>query len=200
MNQSCIRCGRGGDFSFRTLSVRTLRVREPLGEKKVQALGVMESYAVCRACAGETLARRTSLRGSILPRLVIFGIILLLGLVLLLVRVFLMPERKELMPFALLLIIGAVMGALGTLQEGGEERRTLLTLDHEAALRRAAWLTVKEAAPQKTGDEDLSYIPLDAETLRMKNGDLMLQYDLLPQIAVAAHKKIHEEAESWGSD
>ena len=199
MTQSCIRCGREGDFSFRTLSVRTLRVREPLGEKRVQALGKLEDRALCRSCAAEALARRTSLRGSVLPRLLVFGLLLLLGLGLLAVRMLLLPERKELMPFAALLIIGSVMGLLGTLREGGAERKELLALDGEAALRRAALLTVLECAPKKSGEEDLSYIPLDEETLRMKNGDLMLRYDLLPEIAVAAHKQIHEEAEPWGS-
>ena len=200
MTQTCIRCGREGDFSFRTLSVRTLRIREPLREKRVQALGGMEDWAVCRSCASETLARRTSLRGSVLPRLIVFGLILLLALVLLAVRATVLPGRRELLPFAALLIIGSLMGFLGTLREGGAERKELLALDGEAALRRAALLTVLECAPAKSGEEDLSYIPLDEETLRMKNGDLMLRYDLLPEIAVAAHKQIHGEAEPCAGD
>ena len=38
---------------------------------------------------------------------------------------------------------------------------------------------------------DITYIPVDEETLARKNGELMIRYDLLPEIAFAAHKRIH---------
>ena len=63
----------------------------------------------------------------------------------------------------------------------------------DRAIREAAWEAVVKNAPKKNGDEDLSYIPVTPETLSMKNGDLMIMYKLLPEIAVEAWKRIHQE-------
>ena len=63
----------------------------------------------------------------------------------------------------------------------------------DRAIREAAWEAVVKNAPKKNGDEDLSYIPVTPETLSMKNGDLMILYDLLPEIAVQAYTKIRAE-------
>ena len=48
-----------------------------------------------------------------------------------------------------------------------------------------------DAAPKKHDINDITYIPVDEETLARKNGDLMILYDLLPEIAIEAHKRIH---------
>ena len=48
-----------------------------------------------------------------------------------------------------------------------------------------------QAIPRKNGEEDLTYIPVDSETLSRKNGDLMILYDLIPDIAKEAFRRIH---------
>lgn len=46
-------------------------------------------------------------------------------------------------------------------------------------------------APKKENENDLTYIPINEQTLRRKNGDLMILYDLLPEIAVQAWNRLH---------
>jgi hypothetical protein len=52
-----------------------------------------------------------------------------------------------------------------------------------------------EGAPKKDDINDITYIPVDEKTLARKNGDLMVLYDLVPEIAVEAHKRIHGQTE-----
>ena len=49
-----------------------------------------------------------------------------------------------------------------------------------------------DALPKKDGDNDLTYIPITEKTLAMKNGDLMIMYDLLPEIAKEAWNILHD--------
>ncbi len=48
-------------------------------------------------------------------------------------------------------------------------------------------------APKKYKNNDVTYIPITSRTLSMKNGDLMVMYKLLPEIAVKAYDLIHSE-------
>ena len=61
----------------------------------------------------------------------------------------------------------------------------------EEALYRCAWECMVDGAPKKNDVNDITYIPVDEKTLARKNGDLMILYDLVPEIAVQAHKRIH---------
>lgn len=85
------------------------------------------------------------------------------------------------------------MGSISTVQTqkrlAGEYRK--LTMDEQ--LQRAAWETAEGAVPKKNGDNDVTYIPVTEATLRLKNGDLMITYDLLPAIAKQAWEILHGE-------
>lgn len=62
----------------------------------------------------------------------------------------------------------------------------------EKALEKAAWEVAVHCADYKRGDHDLTYIPITQDTLKMKNGDLMVAYGLLPEIAVQAWNVMHQ--------
>ena len=55
----------------------------------------------------------------------------------------------------------------------------------------SAWECLQEGAPKKQDVNDITYIPVDEKTLALKNGDLMVLYELLPEIALEAHRRIH---------
>ena len=48
-------------------------------------------------------------------------------------------------------------------------------------------------APKKEDINDLTYIPVNEKSRSRKNGDLMILYHLLPEIAVEAWKRLHPE-------
>ena len=91
-----------------------------------------------------------------------------------------------------------------------ERQKELSTLPEEKALEKAAWNLALARLPKKEqnsssmqdtrlkkrmverSDIDLTYIPITEETLARKNGDLMILYNLLPEIALEAHKRIHK--------
>ena len=66
-------------------------------------------------------------------------------------------------------------------------------MTREEGLRSCAWECMIQGAPKKNDVNDITYIPVDETTLARKNGDLMILYDLLPEIAVQAYEKIHAE-------
>ncbi|MBQ5951399.1 MAG: hypothetical protein IJL66_04580 [Lachnospiraceae bacterium] len=51
----------------------------------------------------------------------------------------------------------------------------------------------EDPCPKKDKDIDLTYIPVDQKTMQRKNGDLMILYDLLPEIALQAYDRVHRE-------
>ena len=65
----------------------------------------------------------------------------------------------------------------------------------EEALLSSARALALTSAPRKQGDEDLSYIPAEKALLPAKKGDLMVLYDLLPEIALEAWKQIEARPE-----
>ena len=69
-------------------------------------------------------------------------------------------------------------------------------LSEAQALENAAWEAAVRCVPHKCGDHDLTYIPDTVDTLAMKNGDLMLCYELLPEIAVQAWNILHPAPQS----
>lgn len=185
---ACIHCGAAADYTFRALPVRTLHLRELRGERRIQALGEEQECGVCRACAGQRLtADRTP--GKAWRRLVPFAVIFAAGAVL---AVLFWHGEGALRLLGLAAIAGGGMGLAGTLANLRDHRAAYDGLDEQAALARAAWLAAVDALPRKAGDEDLTYIPLNEKTFAMKNGDLMIEYELLPAIAKQAWAHIHE--------
>lgn len=190
----CVKCGsEHNGYRFPVLQVQTLHVRDVNREKRVQALGDFEEYTVCPGCA-EDKYRRILDTGSIVRKnCLLYGGLMVLGILLCLL--FWQGEGV----FRLLglgLIAGGGLCLGGNIRNAAARKRELLSLGAEEALRRCAWECMLEGAPKKNDINDITYIPIDETTLSRKNGDLMILYDLLPEIAVEAHKRIHEQAEN----
>ncbi|QAT50552.1 hypothetical protein EQM14_12685 [Caproiciproducens sp. NJN-50] len=185
----CLNCGRPAEYVFHVLEVRTLHIRDIFGEKRVQALGKSLDYAVCRTCAAARLEQIRRPGKRMVKSGAPFAAALALGIVL----ISLLPTGGN----AVLRLMGpaaAICGILGlaaTVRDGFRRRKEFGALQGEEAMARAAWECLLEAAPRKAGDSDLTYIPVDRKTLALKNGDLMILYHLLPQIAAQAYDLIH---------
>ena len=188
----CVKCGNEHNgYRFQVLQVQTLHVRDVNREKRVQALGDFEEYTVCPGCAEEKYRQALDTRGAVRKNLLLYGGLMALGLAL-----FLLFWQGEGV-FRLLglgLIAGGGLCLYGNLRSATAQKRELLSLGKEAAMRRCAWACMLEGAPKKNDINDITYIPIDETTLSRKNGDLMILYDLLPEIAVEAHKRIHQQA------
>lgn len=187
----CIKCGKQKtDFHFRVLQVQTLHVRDLGGEKRVQALGGFEEYSVCAACAEEKYHRCVNDRVSFLKSLLPF---LLIGIAGFIVAAIFLKSNGAFRLLGFGMLICGLLGTYSNAQSAGKKKRALLALDREEALRQCAWECLLEKAPKKNDINDITYIPVDEKTLSRKNGDLMILYNLLPDIAVQAYKRIHGE-------
>ena len=182
----CIQCGGAAQYRFRALEIHTLHIRE-LKEKRVQALGESVHFDVCADCARAQLQK--DLSGVGIKEILPFALILLFGVVL--SAVFWNGEGV----FRLCGAAGVICGILGiasTAKENRQRRDQYHCLSKEKALEKAVWEVAVRCADHKRGDHDLTYIPITQDTLKMKNGDLMVIYGLLPEIAVQAWNVMHQ--------
>lgn len=189
----CLVCaGESKGYSFRALEVQTLHVRDYNGEKRVQALGSFRDWTVCEDCARrrleETLSPGKRLAKACLPFLLVLagGIFWML----------LVHEEA----FALRLLGPAAIfcglaGTVSSVRRAVVQRAQFLKLPREEALKRAAWSCALSAAPNKNGDNDLTYIPVDEETQGLDWKQMVLRYDLLPPIAAQALERLGAERE-----
>ena len=184
----CLKCENTAAYSFRVLEVRTLHVRDITGEKRVQALGEFCDYAVCESCAAAHMAKVQNPTADTLRRCAVFGAVLTLGLALS-AAFWRSGSALRLMGFSA--IICGVLGLISSTQAARKHRQVYAGLDAEHAMALAAWEVLLERAPKKSADADLTYIPVNEKSLAAKNGDLMILYNLLPDIAVQAHRLLH---------
>ena len=188
--ETCLKCGGKAEYRFRVLEVRTLPVRDLTGEKRVQALGDFQTFAICESCAVSQVAKAIDVHHAILERGKWFLAVLATCFVLTAVLWGGAAEPRLLGPAA---IVCGALGAGGAVRQSLTTRREYLALPLEQQKERAAWEVLLQAAPKKEGDNDLTYIPVTEKVMTMKNGDLMIEYKLLPAIAVQAWERLHEK-------
>ncbi|MBR5960038.1 MAG: hypothetical protein IKZ98_03520 [Clostridia bacterium] len=201
MAEKCIRCGGPAAYPIRALEVRTLPVRGLGGERKVQALGDEKQSGVCERCAQEQLSLSLDPVRAEKPRLIRFGAVFAAGLLIEAVTFLFLKDNRQV--FLLLGIAALVCGVLGiydVLNKAKEKRASLRALPETEALEEAAWDVFVGEAPKKEDVNDLTYIPVNEKTRSRKNGDLMILYHLLPEIAVEAWKRLHPENTDKGEN
>ena len=185
----CIKCGREhNDYHFRVLQVQTLHVRDFGKNSRIQALGDFEEYHVCAACAEEKYAAALDAAKAIRKTVTVWGIVMAVGLAL---AAAFWNGEGVLRLAGLGLLFGGGLCLLGNLKTATARKREFSALSREEGLYRSAWECMIDDAPNKNDVNDITYIPVDEQTLARKNGDLMILYDLVPEIAIQAHKRIH---------
>lgn len=186
----CNKCSKKGTIDFRILSIRTLKIRDLDKEKRVQAIGDFSDHAICNECAEEKLNSLLHPAKLLLPKIFLYAIILLAGLLLLSVFI---SRDHVLAIFAASAILCGSLGIIYTIKENLQKANMYKSMEPQTAKEKAAWELLLETLPKKEGDNDLNYIPINTESLNLKNGNLMILYDLLPAIAKEAHELIHKE-------
>ncbi len=185
----CSNCQKEADFRYRVLEVQTLHVRSLKGDNKVQALGKFQDYGICRSCAERRLKDTLEFSGEKKKHCFLSIVIIIMGCLILLNM-----GSEGLIGFTgLFFILGGILIEYGTVSEWLRTRKELRALSFEKRLERAAWLELLASAPKKSVDSDLSYIPVDRETVNMKKGDFMVMYDLIPEIVEKAWSVINAD-------
>lgn len=185
---NCIKCEKEhSDYHFRVLRVETLHVRDVGKNSRVQALGDFEEYDVCGDCARAKYTEYLDNRNVLIRTSIPFVLLILAGIAI----TALYGTDGVWRLTGLGMAVGGAMCLYGNIRNRSAKKRELSVLSEEQALYRCAWECLLESAPKKNDINDITYIPVDEETLARKNGDLMILYDLLPEIAIAAHKRIH---------
>ena len=197
MPDKCIRCGSPAAYPIRALEVRTLPVRGLGGERKVQALGDEKQDGVCNHCAREQLKLSLDPVRAVKPQLIRFGAVFAAGLLIEAITLLFLKDNRQV--FLLLGIAALICGLLGiydALKKAKEKAASLRSLPEAEALQETAWDVFIAEAPKKEDVNDLTYIPVNEKTRARKNGDLMILYKLLPEIAVEAWNRLHKGDET----
>jgi len=193
MEEKCIRCGGPAAYPLRALEVRTLHVRSIGGERRVQALGGEKESAVCENCARAQLDLTTDPLRAAKPQLTAFGAVIAAGIFIEAVTFLFLKGHQIGILLGLAAIICGGLGIYDALRRAKEKAASLRALPEQDALAEAAWDVYLAEAPKKENENDLSYIPVNEKTRARKNGDLMILYHLLPEIAVEAWNRLHKE-------
>lgn len=191
-NNQCAICGNeNAKYDFNYLVVQTLHIRDIGGERRVQALGERDSGSVCASCAAKHLGQ---IENQTFPvkRLAPFIGIFLLGV---LISIFSIGKDRIIFMLGLAAVACGIMGCYSRLKATKTKRDEYSPLTNDEAMEKAAWEIFSESLPKKDGDNDLTYIPITEKTLAMKNGDLMIMFELLPEIAKEAWNVIHDVSE-----
>ena len=186
---NCSNCQKEADFRYRVLEVQTLNVRSLKGHNRVQALGKFQDYGICRSCAERKLRETLEFSGEKRKHCIFSIIIITLGLLIILNK-----GSEDIVGFTgIFFILGGVMIEYGTVSEWLKLRKELNALTPENRIERAAWLELLDTAPKKSIDSDISYIPVREETVKMKKGDFMVMYDLIPEIVEKAWSLVNAD-------
>ncbi|MBR2259077.1 MAG: hypothetical protein IJ899_17465 [Blautia sp.] len=191
---SCIVCNQAAGrklLTFRALEVQTLPIRDIGGERKVQALGSFHEFCVCENCAKARKERNLDVGKTIRKKMMCFGAVSVAGILLIVADILLLRRDRVFFMLGLFAVLCGILGCVQSYREAKQKRDSLNRMKEEEAVLDSAWELVVEHAPKKDGDQDLTYIPVTKKTLSYKNGDIMIAYNLLPEIAVEAHKRIH---------
>ena len=201
VNDRCIRCGAPAGRSVKALEIRTLHVRSLTGERRVQALGDEKQGAVCDRCARESLDLSTNPLRAVKRKLLVFGSVLAFGILVEALTFLFLGGHQVFVLFGIAALLCGVLGIVDAVRGANAKSRALRMLPESEALEEAAWDVFTAEAPKKEKDEDLTYIPVNEKTMARKNGDLMILYRLLPDIAVQAWNRLHRaEKEKEESD
>ena len=180
----CINCKKNSPdaLNFRILEVHTLHIRDFDGERVIQALGEFQEYDVCMACASEEVQALLLPAKRIMMRCVPFALLVIVGIALSLLLTFrdIMPALRVLGPMA---IVVGIIGIAGKVREILSEREAVSKMSRDDAVRYCAWQLVLRNAPKKYGDNDITYIPVNDDTMRMSVRELAENYELIPAIA-----------------
>ena len=186
---NCSNCQKEADFRYRVLEVQTLNVRSLKDHNRVQALGKFQDYGICRSCAERKLRETLEFSGEKRKHCIFSIIIIILGLLIIMNK-----GSEDIVGFTgIFFILGGILIEYGTVSEWLKLRKELNALTPENRIERAAWLELLDTAPKKSIDSDISYIPVREETVKMKKGDFMVMYDLIPEIVEKAWSLVNAD-------
>ena len=197
MAEKCIQCGEALVlWPVHALEVRTLPIRGLTGEKRVQALGDEVRSGVCDSCARKQLDLLINTAGAGRKKMISYGTVLAAGVLIGTSSLLFFNGEKVFVLLGIFAVICGILGIYDTHKSAKKKSLEIRAMTEHEALEEAAWDVFVSKAPSKEGDNDLTYIPINEKTLRRKNGDLMILYHLLPEIAMEAWKRMHGEKET----
>ena len=159
----------------------------------MQALGDEAVSGVCEACARAQLDLTLDPVKASKPQLITFGAVAAAGIIIEAITFLFLKGHQIGILLGLAALACGGLGIYDALHKAKEKAASLRALPEQDALAEAAWDVYLAEAPKKENENDLSYIPVNEKTSVRKNGDLMILYHLLPEIAVEAWNRLHKE-------
>ena len=178
-------------IKIHTLEVHTLHIRDFGGERLIQALGNFRDFEISTACVeSEARAllypgRRIFVKSLPFVALIIVGIILALTLSV-------KSEIPALKALGFMAIFVGFSGIISEVRKNLATRKTFQAMTPDERLKYSTWQCVLKIAPKKYNDNDLTYIAVDEDTLRLDAKELGDKYKLLPAISQKAFAMLHE--------
>lgn len=190
MSPKCYICEHEAGFHYQALEVLTFHIRDLSGHRRIQGIGEYVTGDVCRECAEKRLDdilhpfRKPTVIQIVMALVTALGIGLIASM-----------HRYGMFYIStgVFFVVGGILYLVGTYRSASKKMAEFASYKQEEALDRAAWDLLEEKLPKKAGENNITYIPINPQTMKRKNGDLMVLYNLLPENAVEIHKQLHRD-------
>lgn len=189
---NCQVCNGEGATSYPVQEVLTMHIRG-LQERRVQALGEQLAVPLCDRCLDGYIAGILAPKQALTKAALGFGALLLIGVALLLLTG---PGRALDLRFPGALMVG--FAVLGFWQKRGKILAAAnIARDSTPAQRRERFLSdyLLTVLPTKSGENDITYIPLTPGLKDEKPAALVQRYGLLPAIALQLNDRLNDRPE-----
>jgi hypothetical protein len=161
------------------LTIRTLHIRNFSGTSRIQGVGRIVEGTVCDDCINRQINNTLHPIKQSMKKLVQYGALTAAGI---LIAAFVHDNVIRLFGAS-----AALCGSLcmySDLKKALEQQRVAKDNNDEQNHAFYSHLLITNNLPRKNGEEDLSYIPLNAGLAAESPGSLCVQYGLLPEIAI----------------
>ncbi|MBQ9562506.1 MAG: hypothetical protein IJU99_03550 [Lachnospiraceae bacterium] len=195
MNRPCYICEHESEFSYQAMEVLTFHIRDLSGHRRIQGIGDYVSASVCRDCATKRLDevrnpyRKPKILQLLMVPVIVLGMILITSFG---------KYGAFFISTGVLFVAGGLLYLAGSFRTAAKRKAEFDSYRETEALEKAGWDLLCDRLPKKAGENNITYIPINPQTMRRKNGDLMILYNLLPENAVEIHRILHRDFTGQG--
>ena len=190
----CKGCGKQPGREVHLQEVLTMHIRG-LNEKRVQALGERVTLQVCDDCLDAYVADVMDVKRNVNRAAGLAAALFLPGLLsLILYRIY--PQLDLRVPGVLMMLV-AGFALQQHIMRFYTKRNQMKVLFAEEQRQLVLPEYVQQLLPEKSGENNITYIVLSPELNEKTPARLVVEHKLLPEIAKQLHERLHavEEAE-----
>lgn len=180
----CAQCGGSARYHVRLMEVRACQNPQFYEQEPMQVIGPAVELDICADCV------RRQLRGDLhlLSVKEWLQLIIVVLMAVLCFAVYRSGQSAAMLPGAVCLILGSGC----TFWEAITRHQKYMLLPEAEKLETAAGEVAISCAERESGGEEIIYVPVTADTMKLRRDDLMIDFDLQPEASEYVWRLMHK--------